>query len=96
MSVMPADDLERRLAEWLRQAGAAHHQAFSHVGGDDPEWPLWYARHLHADVRAALGKALTVSEIVYLLIAAERERSKETPAADWPTYYARFFVGKGV
>jgi hypothetical protein len=92
MSIMPADDRERRLAELLRQVGAAHHQAFSHVDGDDPEWPLWYAQHLQAGVQAALGKTLTVSEIVYWLVAAERDRASRAPVEEWPVDYARFFI----
>ena len=31
------------LAALFRETGAAHHQAFAAKGGDDPDWPAWYA-----------------------------------------------------
>jgi hypothetical protein len=35
-----------RLAALFKQTGEAHHEAFLDTDGDDPEWPLWYAKYL--------------------------------------------------
>ena len=34
------------------------------------------------------------SELVYLLLAADREREFRAPGADWPGYYAKFFYDR--
>ena len=39
------DNLTSRVAALLEETGKAHHEAFASTGGDDPEWPLWYANH---------------------------------------------------
>jgi hypothetical protein len=84
--------MEQRLIELLQQAGSAHHRAYSHSNGEDADWALWYAHYLHSRVQEQIEKSLTISELVYLLVAAERARTKEASSADWPAYYARFFV----
>jgi hypothetical protein len=89
---MQTQDLEQQLTDLFRKAGPAHHQAYIHTNGEDPEWPLWYAQHLQAGVQKALGKSLTVSELVYWLVRVERERAAAAPGADWPVYYAKFFI----
>jgi hypothetical protein len=35
-----------RLAEILREAEHAHGVYERHLGHADPNWPLWYARHI--------------------------------------------------
>ena len=85
-------DLEQRLTELLRQAGAAHHRAFSHTNGEDAEWAVWYGHYLHSRVQDQIGKSVTLGELIYLLVAAERERAKQTAPADWPSFYAKFFI----
>ena len=54
-------DSERaqELADILREAGAAHHQAFIEVDGADPEWAPWYAGHIQERLNEALGRTLT-------------------------------------
>jgi hypothetical protein len=36
-----ADDPQQPLINLIRASGPAHHQAYRHTNGDDPEWPLW-------------------------------------------------------
>ncbi|MEM6634472.1 MAG: hypothetical protein AAF667_01150 [Pseudomonadota bacterium] len=43
------------LADLLREAGSAHHQAFLAVDGADPDWALWYADYLHPKISGAFG-----------------------------------------
>ncbi len=89
---MATSDRVRVLAALLRETGRAHHQAFLDVNGGDPEWPIWYAEHLHERLAGIFEKSLTKSEITYLLVAAEREQAARNPGADWPEFYARFIL----
>ncbi len=88
----PDAQLVRRLAELFREAGKAHHQAFSQTNGEDPEWPLWYADYLQDRIGAIAGRAFTRSELVYFLVRADKEHSQRAPRADWPAYYATLLV----
>jgi len=46
---MPTD-AATRLARLLREVADAHHDAFAATGGEDPEWPLWYATRMMPDL----------------------------------------------
>ncbi|NIV31834.1 MAG: hypothetical protein GWN58_20810 [Anaerolineae bacterium] len=87
-SLPPVDEL----AELLRQAGKAHHQAYIETDGEDPEWPLWYAEYLIDKVPEHLGRQPTKSELVYLLLAAAKRQDVEANDDPWPEYYARFLL----
>jgi hypothetical protein len=89
---MTTQTIEQQLTDLLREAGPAHHKAYIHTNGEDPEWPLWYAQHLRDGVERLLGTKLTVSDLVYWLVRVERERQTDAAHADWPAYYARFFL----
>ena len=85
-------DLVRELSALFIEIGHAHHEAFADVNGVDPDWPLWYSRHLHGRLGQHLSAELTKAELVHLLVMADRERNLRAPGARWPQYYARFFV----
>jgi NAD(P)H-hydrate epimerase len=85
-------NLAQQLADLFREAGRAHHQAFLATNGADAEWPLWYADYLLEKLRQHLAADLTKSELVYLLVAADREQKRLAPKDDWPTFYAKFFL----
>ena len=91
---MPNPDLAQRLADLFMETGHAHHQAFIEVDGNDPEWPLWYAEHLHEPLGEHLDAELTKSELVYLLTLADKEQKLQAPGAKWPRYFARFFIAR--
>ncbi len=76
------------LAPLFREAGAAHHQAYLATDGEDPEWPIWYARYLHQPLNERLGSELTMSEIVFHLVAAARTGGD----GDWTVQYAQRFL----
>jgi hypothetical protein len=88
------NDAERaqRLADLLSETAHAHHQAYAHTDGEDPEWPIWYAGYLHERIATLLDTPFTRSELVYLLVAAAREHAARDPQADWPAFYATFFL----
>lgn len=91
---MSGSDLPETLADLLMNTGKAHHQAFIEVDGADPDWPLWYADHLREPLGEQLGATFTKSELVYLLVLAEKERNLMAPGARWPQYYAGFLIDR--
>jgi hypothetical protein len=93
---MDPTQLRGQLADLFRTAGRAHHLAFAAVNGEDPEWPLWYAGYLYSKMTTLLGNGFTVEQLAALLVAAEDDRKAHAPGADWPTYYADFFLGRPV
>ncbi len=86
-----SDDDAAAITALLQETGRAHHQAFLEVDGVDPEWPLWYAQHLHPRLRRADGEALTVSDLVHTLVEASRAASAEP----WSELYAVRLIAAG-
>jgi hypothetical protein len=85
-------DIAEQLEDIFRKTGSTHHQAFIKTNGEDPDWPLWYADYLIEKLGRLLNAKFTKSELVYLLVMAEKERVLMAPGADWPRYYANFFM----
>jgi NAD(P)H-hydrate epimerase len=81
-----------KLASLFEETAEAHHRAFAETNGEDPEWPWWYAGHLQDKLNEMLAASLTKSEVVYLVVAAEKERSERAPDAAWPHYYAKYLL----
>jgi len=48
-----------RLAALFKETGDAHHEAFLETDGEDPEWPLWYAKYLQDRLTPFLAAPLT-------------------------------------
>ena len=88
----PETDLIQQVADLLREAGRAHHQAFTATDGEDPEWPIWYADYLRDRLGKLLNATFTRSELAYLLVSAEKEQAVRAPEADRAAYYARFLL----
>ena len=80
------------LIELFSQAGEAHHEAFKETDGDDPEWPIWYAGFLHAQLNPRFCPHVTRSRLVHLLVQAEDEREAIAPDSAWVDYYAKYFL----
>ncbi len=80
------------LTRLFTQAGKAHHQAFAETNGEDPEWPIWYARYLHDDLQELVGRDFDISRLVYCLIQADDEHRATASEEDWPAFYARHFL----
>lgn len=79
--------METDLEQLFRDTGAAHHQAYIETDGADPDWPIWYAQYLHPRVKEMVGE-LTMSELVYHLVAWDRALQGGVSQDPWPTYYA--------
>ena len=83
-------DRRHKLATLLRQAGEAHHVAFEDVGGDDPDWPQWYAEHMSGRVAAVVGRDVSTERLADLLSdAADAHAGSEEP---WPAAYASYIL----
>ena len=89
---MQDNALKQQLSDLLVVTGKAHHEAFEATDGADPDWPIWYARHLRDPLNKMLETELTSSRLVYCIMDAEYERSALAPDADWPGYYADHFL----
>lgn len=87
-----SENLFIELGNLFRGAGQAHHEAFIDTDGEDLEWPAWYAEYLIGKLSGLLNAKFSKSELIYLLVWAEKERSLRSPGADWARYYANFFI----
>jgi hypothetical protein len=78
------------IADLLHEAGETHHQVFRITDGADDDWASWYADWLisHSELPTLLGVTPVRSELVYVLVAAGKEYTREQPAEPWPDYYA--------
>src|SRR5918998_466957 len=104
MATTMADaNLNQQLQKLFREVGQAHHQAYIETDGEDPEWPIWYAGFLQERLGPLINATFTKSELVYLLILVANElvyllilvaneQPLRAPGADWPNYYAKFFI----
>ena len=83
---------ESELAELLVSTGHAHHAAYVDADGVDPEWAIWYAPRLQTLIGDQLGRKVTRSELIYLLVRADREHSASDGAVAWPSFYAQLIL----
>jgi hypothetical protein len=74
------------------ETAEAHHQEYIETDGADSDWPIWYANHMHDRLASLLNANFTISELVYLIVWAEKERVLKAPGADWASYYTRFLL----
>ena len=84
---------EQELGELFMETGQHHHHAFEASKGVDPEWPLFYSGYLQAHLWDRLGRIPTRSELIHLLVAADRAfQATGRAQEEWPMFYAKFFI----
>ena len=88
------DNLIDELANLLNETAEAHHKAFAATNGEDAEWPIWYADYLLDKMRRMLNSKFTKSELIYILVSAEKENGRMAPDAYWHRFYANFIVSR--
>ena len=81
-------ELRSNLVELFREAGQAHHAAFATTGGDDPEWPIWYAGYLQEPLAERADMKFYKSQLIYCLMNADFEHQARAPESDWSEYFA--------
>ena len=67
--------------------------AYKETGVVDPDWSIWYAGHLlEQGLEGLLHARLFKSDLIYLLVLADKRQQVEAPGAGWERYYADVFV----
>jgi hypothetical protein len=95
MNTQPATTQSRaqRLADLFHQTSEDHHVAYAATGGVDADWSIWYAGHLlERGLEPLLEAKLLKSDLIYLLVLADKTQNMEAPGARWERYYADFFL----
>ena len=83
-----------KLANLVNETAEAHHKTFAATEGEDPDWPLWYADYLLEKLWRMLKAKFTKSELIYLLVLADKKNGVLAPGAYWPRFYAKFLVNR--
>jgi len=87
--------IKETIANLLHQTAEDHHVAFKVTDGVDPDWPIWYAGHLlEQGFDKMLQATLLKSDLIYLLVMADKMQASEAPGAKWENYYADFFISR--
>ena len=94
---MSHDELRAKIAALLHQTAEDHHVAYKATDGVDADWSIWYAAHLlERGFEKLLNASLLESDLIYLLVSADKEIQARAPGARWETYYADFFIERYV
>ena len=88
------NELIDELANLLNETAEAHHKVFAATEGEDPDWPLWYADYLLEKMLKMLKSRFTKSELIYLLVLADKKNGVVAPGAYWPRFYAKFLLSR--
>mgnify|MGYP000032359340 CR=1 FL=1 len=81
-----------QLADLLRFTAENHHRAFIETGGEDADWAIWYADHIHNRVTGQFGFSVSRAELVACLLKADLEHRARAPESDWPAFYATMLL----
>ena len=86
------ENMINELGNLLNETAEAHHKAFAATDGEDPDWPIWYAEYLLEKMHQILKAKFTKSELIYLLVSADKKNGSIAPGAYWPRFYAKYFL----
>lgn len=79
----------QQLSELLHQTAEDHHVAYAATDGVDADWSIWYADRLLAQgIEKLLDAKLIKSDVVYLLVGADKRMNLGAPGARWERWYA--------
>lgn len=88
---------QQQLEQLFHQTAEDHHVTFAATDGVDPDWSIWYAGHLlESGIEPLLEAKLLKSDLIYLLVLADKTQSAEAPGGKWERYYADFFLRRYV
>ena len=97
MSISEDEKRQRKekIAALLHQTAEDHHVAYKETDGVDPDWSIWYSGHLlEQGFEALLNAKLLKSDLIYLLVLADKQQMMEAPGGQWEQYYAHLFVSR--
>lgn len=87
--------IAKHLAELLHQTAEDHHVAFKDSDGVDPDWSIWYAEHLLENgIEKLLDAKILKSDLIFLLVNADKEINRQAPGARWETWYADDLISR--
>ena len=87
--------ITEQLADLLHQTAEDHHVAFKETDGVDSDWSIWYAGHLLENgIEKLLDAKLLKSDLIYLLVNADKELNRQAPGANWETWYADDLISR--
>lgn len=84
------------LAALFKETGKSHHAAFIETDGADPDWPIWYAGHVHEPIAKLLDGDHTRTELIVAFVEAEVEHQARAPEEPWPKFYGKYFCERYV
>ncbi len=85
----------QQLADLFHQTAEDHHVAYAATDGVDPDWSIWYSgRLLEQGIEQLLDAKLLRSDLIYLLVLADKQQNLEAPGGRWARYYADFFLSR--
>jgi glutaredoxin len=90
------NDAVEALAALFMETGKTHHEAFIATDGADPDWPIWYADHVHEPIAKLLDADHTRTELIVAFVDAGAEHQARAPAEPWPEFYAKHFCERYV
>jgi len=84
------DRTEGQIHDLLQEVSETHHRVFRIVDGADDDWASWYADWLInlSELPALLGAKPVRSELVYLLVALDKDYTSAQQDQPWPVFYA--------
>ena len=84
------DRTEGQISDLLQEVSETHHRVFRIVDGADDDSATWYADWLInlSELPALLGTKPVRSELVYLLVALDKDYTSGHHDQPWPAIYA--------
>ena len=85
-----------RVADLLREAAETHHRVYRITDGADDDWASWYADWLVrlSELPQLMNRTPVRSELVHLLVQADRDHAREGHGEEWDRFYARRIVAE--
>jgi hypothetical protein len=80
-----------RVADLLHEAAETHHRVYRITDGEDADWASWYADWLVrlSELPELLGTPPVRSELIHLLVQADRDYTRQRPDEAWERFYAQ-------
>ncbi len=83
-----------KISALLHQAAETHHVVFDISDGNDPDWATWYADWLVnlSSLADQLGARPVRSELTFVLVALDKEYTRDAPSEKWEDFYAERLI----
>lgn len=80
----------QEVSNLLHEVAEIHHRVFRIVDGADDDWASWYADWLInlSELPVLLKRKLVRSELVYQLVALDKQYVLDNSGEPWEIYYA--------